>query len=45
MKWRIIFSFLFVASVVMMYVSGKKSLLEVTITSQVEGGGVDVSAT
>jgi hypothetical protein len=34
MNWKILFSFLFVASVVMMFVSGKKSLLEVNITRE-----------
>ncbi len=41
MNWEILFSFLFVASVVMMFVYSKKTLLEVKYTREGVGVGVD----
>jgi hypothetical protein len=41
MTWRIIFSFLFVTSVVMMFVYSKKTLVEFDITTEGVGWGLD----
>lgn len=41
MKWRIIFSFLFVTSVIMMFVYSKKTLVEIAITTEGIGWGHD----
>lgn len=41
MKWTILFSFLFVASVVMMFVYSKKPLVEIDVTTEGIGWGLD----
>jgi hypothetical protein len=41
MNWRILFSFLFVASVVMMFVYSQKTLLEVKYTREGVGERID----
>lgn len=41
MKWRILFSLLFVASVVMMFVYSKKNLVEINVTTEGVGWGLD----
>jgi len=41
MKWRILFSLLFVTSVVMMFVYSNKNLVEINITTEGVGWGLD----